>query len=63
MAHAHCTRPGQGPGLGPRTKGFYIMPRTVHTTQGRGKDREPLFSIVSIPVPVAVMVPCSVYEP
>ena len=38
---------------------FYITLCTIHTTQGQ----EPLFCIVSIPVPLLVPVPCRVYEP
>ena len=35
IAHAHCTGPEQGLGLG--TMGFNITLCTVHTTQGQGK--------------------------
>ena len=43
--------------------GFYIMPCTVHTTQGW--NRESLFPIVPIPFSflVPVPVPCNVYKP
>ena len=39
VAHTHCTGPGigQGPGMGQGTVCLYIMPLTVHDTQGQGQ--------------------------
>ena len=57
MAHLHCT--GSGQVQGPGNDGFLDILRYVLYTLHRDRDRyrEPLFSIMLIPVP------CSVYEP
>ena len=59
MAYSHCMAPETGPG----TMGLYIMPITIHTTQGQGQGQGPMGcipnSMFSVPVPVS----CSLYEP
>ena len=58
----HGTGTGNGTRNGKRWVSIlhYVM-YTLHSD--RGRDSKPLFSIVSIPVPVPLSVPCSVYEP
>ena len=38
MAPSHCTGPGTG--MGPGKMSFYIMLRTVHTTEGQRTEPE-----------------------
>ena len=59
MAHSHCMGLGPGQGLGNDGFLYHYVLYTLH----RDRDREPLFSIVPISVPIRVLVPCSMYEP
>ena len=58
MAYTHCTHRDSVRDWNWETMDF-------HTTQGHGEVMEPLFSILAIPfpVPVPILVPCSVSEP
>ena len=60
MAYSHCTGKGTGRvqvhGAGLKTMGPYLLYRNVHTDLRQGRNQDPLFLIV----PVPVRFPCSV---
>ena len=61
----HGTGTGTGTGDGTRINGFLYIMFTVHTALRQGQEPDPLSPIVLVPfpVPVPVLVPCSVNKP